>query len=171
MQNKRGISQAFCPAAPPQLEIRPATVFDVFTVSEILIASIRELCHADHGGDAGRIAGWTSGKSPAGVRSWISGPGCCWLAGQGGKAAGVCGVDAEGAISLLYVSPEATGQGVGSAMLAHLEAELAKAGRGEGRLNATRTALGFYQAHGWLQDTAPAECCGAPCIPMRKRLG
>ncbi|UWQ74444.1 GNAT family N-acetyltransferase [Leisingera sp. M658] len=169
MQNKRGISQAFArPAA--ELVIRPATVFDVFAMSQVLIASIRDLCQADHGGDAGKIADWTANKSPAQIRNWIDGPGRYWLAERGGGAAAVGGLGPDGTVSLLYVSPDAVGQGSGSGMLRHLETELRRAGHSEGRLNATRTALGFYSSNGWQRIDAAQGGCGTACIPMRKSL-
>ncbi|MEW2914926.1 GNAT family N-acetyltransferase [Leisingera sp. JC11] len=170
MQNKRGISQAFAaPAAA--LEIRAASVFDVFAMSRVLTASIRDLCQADHGGDAARIADWTANKTPGQIRSWIGGPGRYWLAERGGEAAAVGGIDPDGTISLLYVAPAAARQGTGAALLAHLEAELLRNGHFEGRLNATRTALAFYRKNGWQVAEDAAGCCGAPCIPMLKALG
>ncbi|KIC35767.1 GNAT family N-acetyltransferase [Leisingera sp. ANG-M7] len=169
MQNKRGISQAFAaPAAP--LEIRRATVFDVFAISRVLIASIRGLCQADHGGDAARIAAWTVDKTPEQIRGLIAGPGCYWLAEHGGEAVAVGGLSPDGSISLLYVAPAAAGRGTGTAMLAHLEAELQRQGHAEGRLDATRTALDFYRKHGWEATEETGGCCATPCIPMRKAL-
>ena len=70
MQNKRGIPQALGPR-PDGLEIRDATVFDAFAVSEVLIASITHLCGADHGHDPARMLPWLDGKTPADVRRWI----------------------------------------------------------------------------------------------------
>ncbi|MDC0658939.1 GNAT family N-acetyltransferase [Leisingera sp. SS27] len=169
MQNKRGISQAFT-APPAPLEIRAATVFDVFAMSRILIASIRDLCQADHGGDSARIAEWTGSKTPEQIRGWIAGPGRYWLAEHGGEAAAVGGLSPDGSISLLYVAPVAAGRGTGAAMLAHLEAELLRQGHAEGRLDATRTALDFYRKHGWEAAEETGGCCATPCIPMRKAL-
>ncbi|MBQ4824357.1 GNAT family N-acetyltransferase [Leisingera sp. HS039] len=169
MQNKRGISQAFAaPAAP--LEIRRANVFDVFAMSRVLIASIRDLCQADHGSDAARIADWTANKTPEQVRGWIAGPGCYWLAEHGGEAAAVGGLSPDGSISLLYVAPAAAGRGTDAVMLAYLEAELLQSGHAEGRLDATRTALDFYRRHGWRTAGKTGGCCGTPCIAMRKSL-
>ncbi|OED46868.1 GNAT family N-acetyltransferase [Leisingera sp. S232] len=169
MQNKRGISQAFAaPAAP--LSIRRATVFDVFSMSRVLISSIRDLCKADHGNDAGRIADWTANKTPEQIRDWIGGPGRYWLAEQNNEAAGVGGLAPDGSISLLYIAPAAAGQGAGTALLAHLEAELLRDGHAEGRLSATRTALAFYRNHGWQEIRTDSNCCGTSCRTMRKTL-
>lgn len=139
-------------------------------MSQVLKASIHDLCQADHGGDPQRIAAWTAGKSPGHIRTWFGGSGRYWLAERNGQAAAVGGLDRDGTVTLLYVAPGAEGQGTGAAMLAQLETELLGAGHSEGRLNATRTALGFYRKHGWLHQDAPAACCGLPCIPMRKPL-
>ena len=169
MQNKRGISQVFARSSG-RLEIRPASVFDVFAMSRVLTDSIRDLCHADHCGDPQRIAAWTAGKSPGQIRAWFGDAGRYWLAERSGRAEAVGGLHPDGTVTLLYAAPSASGQGTGTAMLTHLETELRSAGHGEGRLNATRTALGFYRKHGWRQEEAPAACCGFPCIPMRKPL-
>ncbi|MFY0312783.1 GNAT family N-acetyltransferase [Leisingera sp. D0M16] len=139
-------------------------------MSQVLTASIRDLCLADHGGDPQRIAAWTAGKSPGQIRAWFGGAGQYWLAERNGQAEAVGGLDPDGTVTLLYAAPSAAGQGTGAAMLEHLEAELLGSGHSEGRLNATRTALGFYRKHGWRQEGAPAACCGLPCIPMRKPL-
>ncbi|WP_323782146.1 GNAT family N-acetyltransferase [Leisingera sp.] len=139
-------------------------------MSQLLIASIRDLCRADHGGDAARIADWTADKSPAQIVSWIDGPGRYWLAERGGGAEAVGGLEPEGTVSLLYVSPNAAGRGSGSMLLGHLETELRGAGHSDGRLNATRAALGFYQSYGWQRVDAPEGFCGTSCIPMRKAL-
>lgn len=170
MQNKRGISQAF--ARPLSgLEIRPASVFDVFAMSQVLTASVRGLCQAGHGCDPQRIDAWTAAVAPGQIRAWFGGAGRYWLAERNGQAAAVGGLDPDGTVTLLYVAPSAAGQGTGSALLAHLEAELHSAGHSEGRLSATRAALGFCRKHGWRQEEASAASCCLPCIPMRKPLG
>ena len=52
--------------------IRPAREADVPEMSRVLIASITELCAADHGNRADRLASWTANKTPEGVRALSS---------------------------------------------------------------------------------------------------
>ncbi|WP_299664088.1 GNAT family N-acetyltransferase [uncultured Ruegeria sp.] len=169
MNNKRGIAQAF--SKPSEgLDIRPATVFDVFGMSRTLTRSIRDLCRADHLDDSERLALWTANKDPAAIRGWIDAGAALWVATQGDEVAAVGGLRSEGEISLLYVDPDHAAQGVGSALLCRLEDELRRLECPEAYLLATRTAHGFYSAQGWLDDGDPTEWHGIPQFPMRKSL-
>ena len=56
------------------IAIRRAAAADVPAMSRVLIASITDLCHADHRGDAGIIAGWTANKVPESVARWVAHP-------------------------------------------------------------------------------------------------
>lgn len=170
MQNKRGISQALAPQAKG-LEIRDATVFDAFAVSEVLIASITRLCGADHGHDPAKMLPWLENKSPADVRGWIEGGAALRLALLDGQPAAVGALSQQnGVIRLLYAAPQAKGTGTGKALLADLETLLAAQGLSEARLTATRTALEFYRAQGWQEAGPPQGCFGIPGYPMKKRL-
>jgi GNAT superfamily N-acetyltransferase len=174
MQNKRGISQAFAPAAQdaaPALTVRDATVFDVFAISTLLQASITSLCHADHGGDPAKLAPWLANKSPADIRAWITSGTCLRLAELNGAAAAAGAViPGTGRLELLYAAPQAAGQGAGTALLADLEEQLRPRGTTEASLTATRTAHGFYRAHGWQDAGPPVTCFAVPGYPMRKAL-
>lgn len=171
MNNKRGISQALSPQARG-LEIRDATQFDAFAVSEVLIASITHLCGADHGHEPAKLLPWLENKTPADVRGWIENGAHLRLALRDGQAAAVGALSQEGGvIRLLYAAPQAKGTGTGKALLADLEERLAAQGHAEARLTATRTALGFYRACGWHEDGPPEACFGIPGYPMRKSLG
>ncbi|WP_170331135.1 GNAT family N-acetyltransferase [Ruegeria arenilitoris] len=169
MQNKRGISQAFS-EVPKDLVLRRASVFDVFDLSRVLIRSIALLCEIDHQGDPEKIALWTANKDPATIRGWIEAGSQIWLAENGGRVAAVGGLFETGRISLLYVDPAHTGQGIGSALLNRLEHELASVGCKEAQLEATRTAREFYLARGWQDSGQSQEWNGIPQLPMRKSL-
>ncbi|MEX0366675.1 MAG: GNAT family N-acetyltransferase [Ruegeria sp.] len=169
MRNKRGISQAFS-AAPKGIELRRATLFDVFDMSRILIRSITQLCAADHDNDPDIIARWTANKTPQGIRDWIEGSHDLWLALLNGQPAGVGAISPEGVVSVLYVAPDSIGSGVGAALLARLEAELKEAGHDTGRLDSTTTARGFYLKHGWQTEGTPKAGRYGPCQKMVKPL-
>lgn len=168
MNNKRGIAQAF--SQPPQgVELRRATVFDVFGMSRVLIRSIKQLCGADHNGDAQTIANWTANKDAASIRDWVLSGAELWVADQSGQIAAVGGIrDAE--ITLLYLDPDFTGRGVGYALLQRLEQQIAKAGHTEAFLEATRTAQDFYLRNGWVPTGNCSQRDDLSCFAMRKSL-
>ena len=177
MQNKRGISQAFSiqtsaaePARVPKMSLRPATVFDVFEMSEVLQASITQLCTRDHQNDPQLMAQWCANKTPEDIRRWIEAKECLTVAVSGGKILGLGLTTAEGGISLLYVAPWGKGCGVGRALLQHLEAELAAQGHTEAHLTSTQSGLEFYLSQGWQCSGPATNCFGLPGQPMRKRL-
>ncbi|MBO9453393.1 GNAT family N-acetyltransferase [Tropicibacter sp. R16_0] len=169
MQNKRGISQTFG-GVPQGQRVRPATVFDVFDMSRVLIRSITELCVADHQGDPDRIAAWTANKSPEGIRQWLSGTHDLWVAELEGQVCGVGATSPEGAVSVLYVDPSAVGRGVGTALLAQAEQHLREAGHHKATLDSTATARGFYLRHGWAEDRATQDVLGKAKYPLSKLL-
>lgn len=138
-------------------------------MSRVLIASITELCHADHEDDPDRIAEWTANKSPDGILAMLARDGFFMLVAElDGQIVAVGATTADGEIALNYVAPEARFRGVSQALLAHMEADLRARGFAQGRLRATRTAKTFYLARGWSADTAPDG--GAACFAMHKRL-
>ena len=56
------------------ISIRQADDGDIETLCELLCASIRELCSADHKNDAELIERWTANKTPEHLAHWISDP-------------------------------------------------------------------------------------------------
>ncbi len=54
--------------------VRRATPVDVPAMSRVLIASITELCTADHRGDPEAIASWTRNKTIDGVTAMLEAP-------------------------------------------------------------------------------------------------
>jgi hypothetical protein len=57
-----------------RMEIRVARTEDAEQACTVLRRSIQDLCHADHNGDAAKLADWLSNKTPENVASWISNP-------------------------------------------------------------------------------------------------
>jgi len=151
--------------------VRPATAADVLEMSRVLIASITELCDADHGNDPDKLAAWTRNKTPEGVSAMLANQhGRLFVAELDGVVAAVGAVSSAGEITLNYVVPAARFQGVSKAMLAALEAELKVMGFAEARLEATATAQQFYQAAGWTTDGPQAVGRQVNGYPMRKAL-
>lgn len=152
------------------ITIRPARPEDTSAASRILIASITELCGADHHDDPGEIANWVANKTPESVAQMIAAGGIrvAELDGQIGAVGAIDG--AEGKITLNYVDPAYRGRGLSAALLAAMEEELAQAGFDTAQLTATVTARDFYLKHGW-QATGPGRS-GRWIVgyPMAKRL-
>jgi GNAT superfamily N-acetyltransferase len=157
--------------------IRPARPEDAERISEVLVASITALCGADHHDDPARIANWLANKTPQAIAALIADPGGrVYVAGHARiEAVGAIEWAGQapdaGKITLLYVHPEARGQGYSAALLTAMEAELAGQGRVRGLLTATATARAFYRHHGWHSDGPPREGRWILGYPMRKDLG
>jgi ribosomal protein S18 acetylase RimI-like enzyme len=136
-----------------------------------MIASITELCTADHRGDLALVAGWTRNKTPESVAGMLANPHLAlFIAEVDGTVGAVGAVNGADAIGLNYVSPAFRFRGLSRALLAHMEADMAARGTEIGRLVSTQTALRFYRAHGW-QDAGPPESGhNVDGYPMTKRL-
>ena len=153
------------------IRFRRALSRDAETMSTILIASITQLCAADHRNDPALIASWTANKSPAAlVRMIEEATVTFFIAERNGEPAGVGGIDCDGIVRLNYVSPEHRFKGVSSALLTFMEAELAKAGVTEARLVSSETARELYRKAGWTDDGDPVHPMRVAGYPMRKRL-
>lgn len=152
------------------IAIRPARPEDAAEASRVLIASITELCRADHRGDPAAIARWVANKTPESVATMIA-AGDVRLAELDGRLAAVGEIEAgAGKITLNYVDPACRGRDLSSALLAAMEAELAQLGTKIAKLTATATAREFYRKHGW-QLAGPGRA-GRWIVgyPMEKRL-
>lgn len=151
------------------IAIRRAVVADAPAMSAILIASITELCVADHRNDPALLAGWLANKAPGSVAQWFTNPDSTLLVAEhDGVPAAVGGcLNDQRRISLNYVSPDHRFAGISKAMLAALETEL---GPGEATLDSTETARRFYESCGWEVIGPQTTHRGISGYPMRKRL-
>jgi len=140
--------------------IRLARPEEATAISELIAASIVALCGADHHDDPVRIDPWVGSKSPEAVAEMLTDPEQrLFVTDAGGKILAVGAIDwraqprGQGRVTLLFVAPEARGQGHSRALLARMEAELHAMGRSEARLTATNTAVAFYRAQGWRAES------------------
>ena len=151
-----------------RMEIRIARTEDAEQACTVLRRSIQDLCHADHNGDAAKLADWLSNKTPENVASWISNPkGFVLVATEGATILGVAAMTKAGEITLNYVSPDARFRGVSKALVGRLEAQARELGLDRCTLNSTETARKFYLALGYQEQIAPAN---GSCRSMAKAL-
>ena len=153
------------------ISVRRAEPGDIPAMSRVLIASIIELCAADHGKDPAAIAAWTRNKSPDGLAVMLANPDLLMFVAEDAGAIGAVGaLTRTGEIALNYVAPDMRFLGLSKALLVRLETELAALGFAEGRLEATATARRFYECTGWLADGPQAAGRRVNGYPMRKVL-
>jgi GNAT superfamily N-acetyltransferase len=153
------------------VSVRRATKADVDEMSRVLIASITELCVADHKNNAEAIAAWTANKTPESVTRWVADPKLLMLvAERNGEIAAVGSIRLPDEIGLNYVSPAHRFAGVSRATLAAMEEAMRAAGVTEGRLYSSATARRFYRTAGWKDVGGALSGRLAAGYPMRKHL-
>lgn len=153
------------------LNIRDALVSDAEICSEVLCASIRELCISDHGGDEQLISRWVENKTPENFRNWIQDSGMTIHVAEISEAiVAVGGIDDVSGITLNYVAPDYRFRGVSKKMLRSLESVLRVKGAVQAKLTSTEAAHSFYQAAGWQDVAEPEIWLGMKGYPMSKRL-
>lgn len=135
--------------------------------------SITELCRADHRDDEDDLRAWLATKTAAAVAAWIDqAEGFCVTAlGDDEDIAGFGMILRPGILKLLYVSPDHAGTGVGKTMLTALESRAREWRLKQLSLQSTKTAVGFYEAHGYRRaDHIICRADGLDCQAMFKRL-
>ena len=144
-----------------RMEIRVARTEDAEQACMVLRRSIQELCHADHNGDATRLADWLFNKTPENMAAWIRNPqSLVFVATEGETILGVAAMTNTGKITLNYVSPDARFRGVSKALINQLEAQARELGLDYCTLNSTETARRFYLSLGYQEEIAPTnEAC------------
>ena len=151
-----------------RMEIRVARTEDAEQACMVLRRSIQELCHADHNGDAARLADWLSNKTPENVAAWIRNPqNLVFVATEGDTILGVASMTNTGKITLNYVSPDARFRGISKALIDRLEAQARELGLDRCTLNSTETAREFYLSRGYQEQIAPTN---EACRSMAKAL-
>jgi GNAT superfamily N-acetyltransferase len=150
------------------ITIRPAVPDDAVAMSAVLIASITELCAADHRNDPQALSSWLANKTPEGVRAWFTDANTVLVAESDGEIAACGAFNTDRKIILNYVSPRHRFKGVSKTLLGAMEAAL---GRGEATLDSTLTARRFYLGAGWEEDGPPEPYRHVAGYPMRKTLG
>jgi N-acetylglutamate synthase-like GNAT family acetyltransferase len=161
----------------PELAVRPAHPEDAAAASDVICASIRFLCSADHHDERDAIANWLANKSPDSIAAMIADPlATVWVAEREGSIVAVGQTTrpghAEGAgkITLNYVVPAARRTGASSVLLSVMETSLAAEGITRAHLTSTETALKFYLAHGWQPSAPPRKGRWIVGHPLEKEI-
>jgi len=129
------------------LRVRPGTEADAAALSALYEASVRGLGAGDYSGE--QVAAWASLTPSAETFAGRMADGRMRLVAELETIAGFIDVEADGHIDLLYVAPEAAGQGVARLLLE--TAEALAAARGVLRLyaEASETARPVFERLGF----------------------
>lgn len=151
--------------------VRPAQPADAPAMSAVLIASITQLCTADHQDNPDAIEAWTRNKSPEAVARGLASPNLRFFVAEvDGVVAAVGALNTPSEVGLNYVDPAFRLRGVSRALLTALEREMAAQGTTEASLKSTATARQFYLSAGWVTAGPPVPGRFITAYPMRKTL-
>lgn len=156
-----------------EVTVRRAVAADAEASCDVVRCSIRDLCVADHGGDATSVDAWLANKTVASFERIIDEPSnACVVALHEGRVAGFAHLNRFGEVGLLYVAPDARFRGASARMLAWLEAEAARAGHASVVLQSSVTARRFYETRGYRPIGEAVPGSGRTFgWPMAKRIG
>lgn len=154
------------------IRVRAAGTRDAEALWSVHRESIRVLCRKDYSSE--QIAAWISGLAPdLYVRSMAEHQEKMWIAEADSGPVGFAGRRRD-EITAVYVVPEVTRRHVGSVLLKTLEAGAMQEGVQELWLDASLTAVPFYQGHGYtvVRELSHTLRSGVPiiCVRMEKAL-
>lgn len=132
------------------VDFRPAKLDDAAAISELIHASIVQLCQLDHQNQPLELADQLSEFSVDELSEFLSDANTGWLAVQGEKLLGFASLSPAGEIQHFYIAPEMIHCGLGSALLAALELSAREQGLGHIMLATTQSARGFFRARGFI---------------------
>ncbi|MGA9853206.1 MAG: GNAT family N-acetyltransferase [Gammaproteobacteria bacterium] len=155
-----------------KLSVRPARTSDSEIAIQTVIASIQELCVADHHNDPATLQRWLSNKTPASFETWINNQeNFCVIGEIGGVLSAVGLLHNSGEIRLFYVAPDAQRKGIGKAIHAALEEHASLLNMKNLHLSSTDAARPFYEAVGYQASGTREHMYGQLwCFPYIKQL-
>jgi predicted N-acetyltransferase YhbS len=129
----------------PLFAIRKAVPRDAEAMFAVHRASVHALCAKAY--SAEHMASWFEGRTPE-----IYAPALAaeqiWVAEQSGNIVGFVGAR-PGEVTLLFVSPQAMGQGIGSGLFEHGLSVAEGTSSAPVTVVATKNSASFYAAHGF----------------------
>ena len=155
------------------MEIRNALEADREEIREVHVASIRKLCRRHYAPE--QVAAWTDILVPSVYDQALREKEFLVACDAQGHLLGLGILDLENTeISAIYIHPDHTGKGVGSALLYAFEQMARHKDKLEIVVHSTLNAKGFYKAHGYTeQESAFHELPNGlrlECIRMVKIL-
>jgi GNAT superfamily N-acetyltransferase len=152
------------------MEIRAACTEEAEQACAVIRRSIKELCHADHQGDAPTLSLWLANKTAENMRLWIAQT-YVFVAAEQGQMLGVGAMNGSGEITLNYVFPDARFRGISKGLLQRLELQATDLGIQRITLQSSLTALRLYESAGYRRSGPPTKGFGITfCHPMIKNL-
>ena len=127
--------------------IRLASAQDNEAISRVHMAALRESCSSHY--DDRQVEAWASKRTPEFYQRVLATQEL-FVAERAGEVVGFGQIDLESGTAVsLYISPEAAGGGVGSAMLNHLEELVRQHGWRHVYLTASLNAVPFFEKRGY----------------------
>ena len=133
--------------AHPQFALRPLLPQDVPLLAEIYRASIEELTEDDY--NPAQQEAWAAEADDLEMFAERLGKHLALIATMEGSPVGFIALDGPTDIGLFYVHPAAAGQGVGAMLYDAVEKLAASRGAPHLSVDASDTALGFFQRRGF----------------------
>ena len=131
--------------------LRPYLPADAAALAEIFRISIDELTQEDYG--EGQREAWISiADDPAAFATRL-GKGLTIIASLDGEPVGFASLVGNEELDLLYVTPDAAGQGVGSTLVDALERLASARGSKALMTNASDTARPFFEKRGYIAQS------------------
>ena len=153
------------------ISIRQALPTDAPAACTLLRLAIEEGCAAAHGGAPAILRAWLGNKTPDNVEAWFSSPtNYAALAELEGALAGLALLNQAGKLALCYVHPARVRQGVGSALLAAIEAQARAWNVSKVYMHSPASASPFFEHRGYVNDGKDRACFGLECDFLWKQL-
>lgn len=127
--------------------LRPYLPADASTLAAIFIAAVEQLASDDY--DVDQVAAWTSHAEDEAKFASRLAVQLTIVATIEGEAAGFASLRGADHIDMLYVHPDAVGQGVATTLLDALERLATARGAKHMNVDASDTAEGFFAARGY----------------------
>ena len=133
-----------------QLTVRPYHATDLDAVIAIFLGSVRQIAARDY--NEAQIDAWARVDRDKWAARRLSRP--TWVAAIGERPVGFTDLEPQGHLDMMYVHPAHQRVGVATALLRKAEAAAAERGLSRIFTEASITALGFFERHGFRAVTA-----------------